>query len=362
MARPSKITIDLNALLHNLDLIKQKVQGAKVIAMVKANAYGHGLDVISQALSQKVDGFGVSCIEEAKQIRAIGLTDKIVLLEGCFERQELSWVEKNDCAIVIHSKPQLDTFLKGPFKKPLEIWLKLDSGMHRLGFTPKQWNNAFTALHKNKNIKPPIVLMSHLANADSPLDPMNQKQKNCFDKVGKDLNVAKSFANSAAILLHEIMNYDYVRPGIMLYGVSPVVGKTGKHFGLKPVMHFSSEIFAIKTCHISETVGYGARFKAKRTTKVALVAVGYGDGYPRHINENAYVLVTGQKAPVIGNVSMDILAIDITDISMAKIGSEVILWGEKLPVEKVAQFSNTIAYELLCRAPLRAFRQVKEVK
>ena len=233
------------------------------------------------------------------------------------------------------------------------MWLKLDSGMNRLGFKLQDWLQAYQTLKTCRWAKSPIVLMSHLAEADSLDSNETQAQQLMVDKLAKETGLPVSLANSAGILNGQQFHYKWVRPGLMLYGVSPLLNQDATDLGLKPVMRFESCLFNIKYCNVGEKVGYGGTFKASRVTRIGYVAVGYGDGYPWTVTESAYVLVDGVKSPIIGRVSMDILTIDITDISQAAIGSHVQLWGGKLPIENVAKFANTSHYELLCRAPLQ---------
>jgi alanine racemase len=351
--RPSTVKINLEALYSNLRLVKSKTKNTPIVAMVKANAYGHGLKRVALALEGQVDAFGVACLEEAKTLIAIGIQTPVLLAEGCFTLDEYDYIEHHNIAVVVHSPYQLKQILNREFKNPIEIWLKLDSGMNRLGFGEEEWQQAYLTLKQCRWVKQPITLMSHFCSADELDNQTTAHQIARVNKVATSLNIPISLANSAAILRTDETHFDWVRPGLMLYGISPFSQLTEQEIGLKPVMQFESCLFNIKLCLKGQTIGYNQTWQAKRLTKVGFVAIGYGDGYPWHINTNAYVLVDGYQAPIIGRVSMDMITIDITDVPTAQLGSHVELWGNRLSVQTVAKFANTIPYELLCHAPLQ---------
>ncbi len=351
--RPCHITIDTDALLHNLARVKHFSPNALVVAMVKANAYGHGVSNVCPIISSHVHHFGVACLEEALTIETLGLKSKILLAEGFFSKEELDLINKHQFSTVIHNQWQLNTLLAAKLKKPVSVWLKHDSGMGRLGFDDSGFLQAYDALTQCSWVNKPLVLMSHMACADEGNNTHTNKQKQSFENLTSSLAGEFSVANSATICAYPELALDYVRPGLMLYGVSPLLGVTANDLKLKPVMHYKSEIIAIKTKHRGESVGYGASWKCEKTAKVAVVAVGYGDGYPWMTKPGAYALVAGHPCPIVGRVSMDMLTVDISEHTSVALGDEVILWGAGLSVEKVASFSNTLSYQLLCHASLR---------
>ncbi len=354
---PCKITFDADALIHNLTIAKKYAVNSKVVAMVKANAYGHGLVKTAKILEQQVDFLGVARISEAIQLRNAGIKSKILLAEGIFSNKELSDVCLHNLSVVVHEPWQVEALLKLKPKSKIDVWLKYDAGMHRLGFSELQFVLALKKLQSCHAIGKNIKLMTHFACADHKDQLQTNAQYKNFrqiitDYVSHDISVA----NSAAIIGFSDSHNQYIRPGIMLYGSSPMLHQDAESLGLKPVMTFSSEIISLRDCQAGETVGYGATWQASKPTIIATIAAGYGDGYPRDINEKAYVLIDKIKCPIVGRVSMDMLTIDVGHLPNAKIGNKVLLWGAGLSVDIVASFSNTISYDLLCRAGLNAYR------
>lgn len=347
MSRPAKVTIDLAAARHNLQIIKQYAPQAQILAVLKANAYGHGMENVAHAL-QAADGFGVCCLEEALELREFGIKKPILLMEGFFHADEIPLIAKHDLQTVIHHWLQIIELKKSKIKKPLKIWLKLDSGMHRLGFLPEEYQQVYTELMASSKIEKPIVLMSHFSSSDELKNPLTTMQHECFISVTQSMIGERSLANSAAILAWPTTHNDWVRPGIMLYGISPFSNQTGLDFKLKPVMTLSSELIAIHALRKGDPVGYGAIWRCPEDMLVGVVGMGYGDGYPRNAEMGTPVLVNNKIVPLAGRVSMDMLTVDLRTQPDAKVGDPVVLWGEGLPVEKIAAYSRTIAYELVC--------------
>lgn len=355
--RPCKVTLDLDALNNNLNIVSQYAISSKIVAMVKANAYGHGAIEIAKALEGKVAYLGVASINEALVLRQAGIKNKILLVAGFFDSSELQLIYQYSLAVVLHAPWQIETLLSQTEAKKIDVWLKYDSGMHRLGLNAQQFHQAMVQLKDCPWVEPDIKIMSHFACADDRSQVHLNQQYMAFERLVESYQgFSYSLANSAAILAFSKSHHHYVRPGLMLYGCSPFEDKTAQSFQLQPVMCFSSEIIALRQCLKGDTVGYGATWRAARTSIIATVAVGYGDGYPRHLSDEAYVLIDGIKCPIVGRISMDTLTVDVTHLEHIELGKRVILWGKDLAVEEVAKFSNTISYDLLCRTGLRTFR------
>lgn len=366
MSRPAWAEIDLNAFHHNLQIVRRAAPRSRVVAVIKANGYGHGIFRVAKALPD-ADAFGVASIDEAIQLRDAGIKQRIVLLGGMFDASEIKSVIEHDLDLVLHSQTQI-SFLKNStaiapltsVSSKITVWLKIDTGMHRLGIAPDEIVSAINQLQGLSFIRHPVILMTHLANADEANNLANVKQLACFNSatglLASSLNssalsykdVEKSIANSAAILSYPESHVNWVRPGIMLYGISPFSNKVADHFDLKPVMSVKSKLIEIRQLVKGEAVGYGAQWVCQQTTRIGVVAFGYGDGYPRHAVNGTPVLINNKKAPLVGRVSMDMISVDLTAHKQARVGDEVELWGKNLPIEEVAQFATTIAYELVC--------------
>lgn len=351
--RPVQATISLNALRHNLAIVKRHAPHSRIMAVVKANGYGHGLLNVAQGLAA-ADGFAVLGINEAITLREAGYEQTILLLEGVFAAYEMEQVSRYALDIVVHSTPQLEMLLNTKLDKPVHVHLKMNSGMNRLGFTPDVYASAYAQLSACSNVSG-ITLMTHFATADHA--PGIEQPLAVFQQAIQTLpkTAPLSLANSATILRYSGLRADWVRPGIMLYGATPVSDVSAADFNLMPVMQFSSEIIAVQTVNAGESVGYGHRFTATKTTRVGVVACGYADGYPRHAGlpvdlqpHGAPIAVCGKVTRTLGRVSMDMLFCDLTDIPEAEIGSPVELWGAQVPVDAVAKASDTVGYELLC--------------
>lgn len=347
--RPAKAYINLPALRHNLQLAKKLAPNSKILAVVKANGYGHGISRVAQQFSV-ADGFGVASIDEALYLRQKGFLHRVLLLEGLFSESEIPLVIQNRLDLVIHSAHQLEWLLDYPIACTLNIWIKVDTGMHRLGFNPDDLTHVISQLvtcHHDFNIH----IMSHLASADEADEDkvrFTQMQIDRFKRLTQPYpNYPKSLLNSAGIVNYGEQRCDWVRPGILLYGAGQVGHQ--QQPALKSVMRLESEVISTKWISPGETVGYGNQWQAERKTRVAVIAIGYGDGYPRHAPNGTPVIVNGLRAPLIGRVSMDMITVDITDISTdVEVGSIAELWGETLSIDEVAQFTGTISYELLC--------------
>ncbi len=349
MSRPTKIIIDSNALLHNVSKIRTLAPGKKLIAMVKANAYGCGLNKITPALEGQVDALGVACLEEALALRALGITTQCVLFEGVFIPEEWLLVSEYEFHCIIHQQRQLEWLLNATLPKPVTVWIKVNTGMNRLGFRPSDVSKVVAQLKKCPWVNSDITLMTHLACADQPEHSNNQRQLALFDSIDSLEIKQRSIANSAAILAFPNAHAEIIRAGIMLYGVSPFSELTGQQLGLKPVMHFISEITAIHDNPPYSSVGYGSVWQSEHASRIGIVAAGYGDGYPRHLAENTPVWINGKEASVVGRVSMDMMTVDLTDSPEVQIGARVELWGSHIAIERIAQSAGTIAYELLCQ-------------
>ncbi len=348
MSRPTFLTIDLQALRHNLECVHELALGSAVIAMVKANAYGHGIVRAAQALSA-ADAFGVASLDEGLMLREAGITQPVFLMEGLFNSDELAIADKNNFTLIVHHLPHVEILEKGRVEKPLSVWLKINTGMHRLGILPKQLDDVYQRLLAAPSVKKPIGLMTHFAEADMLESSATDKQIQLFKQLTMNLQGPRSMANSAGILAWPASKADWVRPGLMLYGASPLPNKTGLDFNLQPVMTLSSQIIAINSVNKGGKVGYGGTWTAPEDMRVGVVGVGYGDGYPQRTQSGAPVLVDGVECELVGRVSMDMLTVDLRKLPSAHIGSSVVLWGKGLPVERVANYSQSSAYEILTR-------------
>ncbi len=343
MSRPAIAHIRLDAFRHNYRVAKA-MHGGKSLAVIKANAYGHGAVQCAQAIANEADGFAVACLEEAIQLRNAGIKNPILLLEGFFEAAELPEIVANGLWIVIHAQWQIETLLEAKLAKPLHVWLKMDSGMHRVGLESSAYEAAYMRLAGHVNVEK-IVLMSHFANADNLKSEHTNQQIALFQNAVQSLGAQEmSLSNSAAILGWPQSYKNWSRPGIMLYGADPLYDlKTP----LRAVMQLTSQIISIRKIAKGESIGYGSIFTAEKETIVGVVACGYADGYPRAAT-GAPAAVDDNMTRVIGRVSMDMLFVDLTDIPQAKIGSNVELWGDQVLANDVAKAAGTIAYELFC--------------
>jgi alanine racemase len=344
VSRPIFATIDAAAMRHNLGVVRRHAPRSRVLAVVKANAYGHGLLRAAAALEQ-AEGLALLEVEEAIQLRKAGFKQRIVLLEGFFDARELPAVQEHGLTVVAHRMDQVAALAALPVGGRLEVLLKVNSGMNRLGLSAGEFEKALERLRGNPGISG-ITLMTHFANADDPRGVAWQLET-LGRLAGRD-SLPVSFANSAAILRYPETHGDWVRPGIMLYGCSPFPEGSGAELGLKPAMTLESRIIGVQQLGAGDTAGYGGAFRAERPTRIGVIACGYADGYPRHAPNGTPVVAEGRLTGTVGRVSMDMLCADITDIPGAGVGSRVVLWGEGLPVERVAAAAGTVGYQLLC--------------
>ncbi|CAH8208732.1 alanine racemase 1 [Vibrio aestuarianus] len=344
--------IDLNALTHNLKLIKQQAPSSKVMAVVKANGYGHGLRHVAKNAFD-ADAFGVARIEEALQLRACGVVKPILLLEGFYSPVDLAVLVTNNIQTVVHCEEQLQALEQAQLDTPVVVWLKIDSGMHRLGVRPEQYSEFVERLHACKNVAKPLRYMSHFGCADELDKATTQQQIELFLSLTDGHDGERSLAASAGLLAWEKSRLEWVRPGIIMYGVSPFSDKSAKELGYQPVMTLKSHLIAVRDVKAGESVGYGATWTSLRDTKVGVIAIGYGDGYPRTAPNGTPVIVNGRKVPIAGKVSMDMLTVDLGPDCNDKVGDEVVLWGNELSVEEVALHIGTIAYELVTKLTSR---------
>jgi alanine racemase len=343
MSRPLIARIDSAALAHNLAVARKAAPRSKILAVIKANGYGHGLARVARAL-RAADGFAVLSIEEAALLRGEGYTHPIVLLEGFFHPDELADIARLRLRPVIHRQDQAEVLARVKLEHKVDVFLKVDTGMHRLGLTPKRLPDALAALRAAPHVGG-ITLMTHFARADD--DPESvAAQLALFREATVGLDLPVSLANSAALLRHPDTHGDWVRPGIMLYGASPFADQTGADLGLLPVMTLESRLIATRLVRKGEGVGYGAAYVAERDMPVGVVACGYADGYPRHAGTGTPIVVEGRHTRTLGRVSMDMLFADLSNVPTAHVGSPVTLWGADPPAEQVAAAAGTIAYEL----------------
>jgi len=344
--RPARALINLQALRSNYQLAR-KLSAEKALAVIKADAYGHGAVACAQALHDSADGFAVACLEEALELRAAGVTLPIVLLEGFFHPDELPLIAQHNLWCVIHAAWQLEALEHAKLSQPLTVWLKMDSGMHRVGFFPSEYRAVWQRLQGSRNVAA-TVLMTHFAQADQLESERTLEQYKIFTETVAGLPAALSVSNSPAIVAWPEVRSQWSRPGIILYGGQPMVKFEAAHRQFQAVMTLQSRIIAVRELPAGEPVGYGAQYIAQRSVRVGIVALGYADGYPRHAPSGTPVAVDGYPSQLVGRVSMDMLAVDLTDIAQAGVGSTVELWGETVSVDEVATRAGTISYELLC--------------
>ncbi len=354
--RPLVASIDLAAVRHNYAVAKRCAPGRQAFAVVKANAYGHGLREVVTALFDEADGFAVACLEEAAQVRAMHASARILLLEGCFEASEYRMAAQLQLDVVLHSVLQVEQLLASELARPVNVWLKLDSGMHRLGLDEATLRDCHARLQGSAQVAE-LNLLSHFACADERGHSLTELQLERFLDVLDLPFDQRSLANSAAVLMIPAAHMDWLRPGIMLYGASPFAELSAAELGLQPVMSLTAELIAVREIAAGETVGYGAGWQAERPARIGTVSCGYADGYPRHAPVGTPVWVAGASVPLVGRVSMDMLCVDLSDHPDAKVGDAVELWGANLSVDRVAQASGDIGYELLTKVTARVPRR-----
>lgn len=344
MARPSFAQLNLSALRANLAQVRTRAPKTQVLAVVKANAYGHGLMRVLPALTD-ADGLALLELDAAIALRAAHYTRRILLLEGFFAADELPEIAAKRLAVVIHHAEQVRMLERAHLARPLEVFVKINTGMNRLGVRAADVPALVERLTHCDSVAA-LRLMTHLARADE--EDGAKEQVAAFDAACQGLPYPRSLANSAGIVRYNEVGGDIVRPGIMLYGATPFPYDTAEMIGVQPVMTLRSEIIAVQDLKANDSVGYGAAYTASRAHRIGVIACGYADGYPRHAPNGTPVLVCGKKVRMAGSVSMDMITVDLTDVPEATIGSPVVLWGEGLPVDDVASAAATVGYELLC--------------
>lgn len=352
--RGTEITVSASALRHNLRRTKEIAQGSKVISVVKANGYGHGIEWVAKNLEQS-DCFGVAHVEEARQLRQAGIQQPILLLEGVLDNAELKLAALLNCEMVVHHAEQIELLNSEPLTKPLTVWIKINTGMNRLGFAPETFNDAWNRLSTCTNVGQ-VRVMTHFACADDVHDSFTLRQLEIFHAATQGKPAELSCANSAAILQYPSSHHQWVRPGIMLYGCSPIASKTAEELDLKPVMTMKSRVIAIQALNPGDSVGYACQWQAQQTARIAIVAIGYGDGYPWQAQTGTPVAINGARATIVGRVSMDMITVDVTHLASVAVHDQVELWGDIIPVEEVAAKSGTLNYELLCKVTDRVER------
>ncbi|HEY4748775.1 MAG TPA: alanine racemase [Steroidobacteraceae bacterium] len=352
MSRLIRAVIDTHALRHNLSVIRKRAGNAKVIAVVKANAYGHGLTSTALAL-EGADAFAVARLEEGLALRAAGISTRIVLLEGVFTPAQLEDAAHERLDLVVHDALQIELLERSGAASRFALWLKIDSGMNRLGFAPGEFAQALARIQALAAQPRELRLMTHLACANERNDAATRAQLERFRAATRGLAHEVSVANSAGLFGNVDLPCRWVRPGLTLYGASPFEDRSAASLGLLPVMTLTSSVIALRRIAPGEAVGYGGGWVAPREAAIAIVAAGYGDGVPRSLKSGTPVLINGERCPLVGSVSMDMIAVDVTGLAGVRIGAQAVLWGQGLPVEEMARHAGTIAYELLCSVSQR---------
>lgn len=354
--RPTFATVRLDAIAENYRLVCRKAPGSQHMAVIKANAYGHGMVAVARTLEPMAPAFAVALIDEAFELRGAGIQAPILVMQGVKQPAEFEAAAAENFWVMLHQFQQVETLLSLQLRGPLRAWVKLDTGMHRLGIPVAGIDDACRRLDASPNVSGRPVLCTHLACADELDNTMTDQQVRAARRCAGRLGLPLSIANSAGILHWPESHADWNRPGITLYGSSPIAALDGHAEGLQPAMTMRSEIIAIRDVAPGEGVGYGLDWIAQRPSRIGAVAIGYGDGYPRHAPSGTPVLVNGQRVPLTGRVSMDAISVDLTDTPAVEIGDPVELWGENLPINKIAAAAGTISYELLAgltgRVPL----------
>ncbi|MBJ9573167.1 alanine racemase [Citrobacter braakii] len=347
------VVINRRALRHNLQRLRELAPASKLVAVVKANAYGHGLLETARTLPD-ADAFGVARLEEALRLRAGGITQPILLLEGFFDASDLPTISAQRLHTAVHNQEQLEALEAAVLAEPVTVWMKLDTGMHRLGVRPEQAEAFYQRLTQCENVRQPVNIVSHFARADEPECGATEKQLDIFNSFCAGKPGQRSIAASGGILLWPQSHFDWARPGLILYGVSPLENHSiGADFGCQPVMSLTSSLIAVREHKAGESVGYGGTWLSERDTRLGVVAMGYGDGYPRAAPSGTPVLVNGREVPIVGRVAMDMICVDLGPEAQDKAGDSVILWGEGLPVERIAEMTKVSAYELITRLTSR---------
>ncbi|BDH47542.1 alanine racemase [Salmonella enterica subsp. enterica serovar Choleraesuis] len=347
------VVINCQALRHNFQQLRKQAPDSRLVAVVKANAYGHGALETARELPE-ADAFGVARIEEALRLREGGIDQSIMLLEGFFNASDLPVIAKENFQTAVHSVEQLEALEQAELSQPVAVWMKLDTGMHRLGVLPEDAQEFYERLSRCKNVRQPVNIVSHFARADELEEDATEKQLAAFNAFCADKPGLKSIAASGGLLFWPQSHFDTVRPGIILYGVSPLEGKPwGQDLGFEPVMTLTSSLIAVRQHKAGEPVGYGGTWTSERDTRLGVIAIGYGDGYPRAAPSGTPILVNGREVPLVGRVAMDMICVDLGPDATDKAGDPAVMWGPELPVERIAEVTKVSAYELITRLTSR---------
>ncbi len=358
MQTPIRAIIDTSALSHNLARVRSFAPGSKVVAVIKANGYGHDIETVAQALSG-ADAFAVARLEEALTLRAAGARHRILVLEGALSPGQQTVAAREQLDLMVHSFEQVRMLEERIGGEAIRVWVKIDTGMNRRGFRLEEGGEARARLSRVAGVAPEPTLLTHLVSSEDVDSPRTQVQLDAFAAATRGIVGERSIANSAGIIAWPASRADWVRAGLMLYGISPFAQGAGADLGLRPVMTFEAGVISVRFARAGETVGYGGTWRAERDSRIAVVSAGYGDGYPRGAPTGTPVLVNGQIAPLVGRVSMDMITVDVTDLPGVACGDPAELWGPALPVEEIARRAGTIPYELTCRVTARVPRVVR---
>lgn len=354
------VVINRRALRHNFQRLRALAPTSRIVAVVKANAYGHGLLETALTLTQ-ADAFGVARLEEALRLRAGGITQPVLLLEGFFSPDDLPVLVRENFQTAVHSVEQVAALEDANLTQPITVWMKLDTGMHRLGIRPEEAQNIYGRLSRCKNVRQPVNIASHFARADELDADATTQQLAIFNQFCADKAGERSIAASGGLLFWPDAHFDMVRPGIILYGVSPLDTKPwATDLGFQPAMSLVSSLIAVRDHKAGEPVGYGGTWVSERDTRLGVVAIGYGDGYPRAAPSGTPVLINGREVPVVGRVAMDMVCVDLGPDAQERVGNPVVMWGEGLPVERVAEITGVSAYELITRLTSRVSMQYND--
>lgn len=345
--RHTKAIVRFSAITRNLEIAQQLAPGSNIVAVIKANAYGHGAVEVARHLQDLVPAFAVAFIDEAVELRDAGIELPILVLQGTTTDADVAEAAAKNFWLMLHNRQQVERVLRSDTGKPVGVWIKADTGMHRLGMDLPALDGVIETLSASANVQPGMVLCSHLACADDPDNPMTGQQVDKLRAVGEKYKLPLSIANSAGIIAWPEAHAEWNRPGYMLYGNSPMISSVEEATGLVPAMSMTSEIVAIKELSPGDGVGYGLNWIAQKPSRLGTVSIGYADGYPRHAPNGTPVLVNGKRVPLVGTVSMDMISVDLTDVEQVEVGDQVELWGENLAVNEVASCAGTIGYELL---------------
>jgi alanine racemase len=354
MHNTARAEVDLDAVRSNLKVVRAICPRSRILAMVKADAYGHGLLQVAQAL-EAADGFAVARLQEALRLRNNGIQQRVLLLGTLLDEQDLACCSDQNIDVTVHDRDSVEAVLSQARRKPFRIWLKLDSGMHRMGLSPDAFLEADRMLATHSGIVE-LTHMTHFSSADDPQGNALERQLSCFWAChGANPNAKASLANSAALLSRPETRTDWVRPGIMLYGDNPLAGRI--QLSLRPAMTLRARVIAIRHIGAGETVGYNGRWMSKRPSRIGTIGIGYGDGYPRHARNGTPVWIDGKLVPIAGQISMDTLTLDLTEHPGVRVGDEAVLWGPQLPAATIAGCAGTISYDLFTSLSSRVTRE-----